>query len=65
MFLTNPVGTNQMRMAMLVSLGMIAVIATVLGFQHIGGYVPCELCYLQREPYYYIAMPAAFVAFGF
>ncbi len=57
-----PIGTNQIRMAMLVSLGMIAVIGTVLGFQHIGGYVPCQLCYTQRLPYYYVAMPAGFLA---
>ncbi|MGI9402211.1 MAG: disulfide bond formation protein B [Rhizobiaceae bacterium] len=41
--------------------GMIAVIATVLGFQHIGGYIPCKLCLEQREPYY-VAIPVAFVA---
>lgn len=62
---TAEIGTNQIRMAMLVSLGMIAAIGSVLGFQHIGGYIPCELCYLQREPYYYVAMPAGFSALVF
>lgn len=62
MNLTAPIGSNQIRMAMLVSLGMIAVIGTVLGFQYIGGYIPCDLCYLQRKPYYYVAMPAGFLA---
>jgi disulfide bond formation protein DsbB len=57
-----PIGTNQIRMALLVSLSMIAVIGTVLGFQYIGGYVPCALCYTQRLPYYYAAMPAGFLA---
>ncbi len=62
MALNAPIGTNQIRMAMLVSLGMIAAIGSVLGFQYIGGYIPCELCYLQRQPYYFVAMPAGFLA---
>ncbi len=49
-------------MALLVTLGMALVIGTALGFQYIGGYVPCELCYTQRLPYYYAAMPAGFLA---
>ena len=47
--------------AALTLVGMIVVIATVLGFQHIGGYIPCKLCLEQREPYY-AAMPLALVA---
>lgn len=39
----------------------IAVILTALGFEHIGGYVPCELCYLQRIAYYG-SIPVLFVA---
>jgi disulfide bond formation protein DsbB len=34
---------------------MIAMAATVgaaLGFQHLGGYIPCKLCLEQRTPYY-------------
>ena len=42
----------QLVSSLLVFFGMIAVILAVLGFQHIGGYVPCKLCYGQREPYY-------------
>ncbi len=61
MNLYSPIGTNQIRMAMLVCLAMTAVIGTALGFQYIGGYVPCELCYTQRLPYYYAAMPAGFL----
>ena len=41
--------------------GMVAVIATVLGFEHIGGYTPCKLCLGQREPYY-AAIPVAGLA---
>lgn len=42
--------------------GMVLVIAMVLGFEHIGGYIPCKLCLEQREPYY-AAMPLALIAF--
>src|SRR5262245_1195318 len=34
---------------------MIAMAATVgaaLGFEHLGGYIPCKLCLAQRTPYY-------------
>ncbi|TCR89820.1 disulfide bond formation protein B [Rhizobium sp. BK376] len=34
-------------------IGMAAVVGSALGFQYIGGYIPCELCLLQRQPYYY------------
>ena len=47
--------------AILVLAGMIAVIASVQGFEHIGGYIPCKLCLAQRQPYYY-AMPVALIA---
>lgn len=30
----------------------LATILGALGFQYIGGYQPCELCYQQRWPYY-------------
>ncbi|MBN9673379.1 disulfide bond formation protein B [Roseibium aggregatum] len=39
-------------MTSLVLLGGLAVIATAWGYQLIGGYVPCELCLQQRNPYY-------------
>jgi disulfide bond formation protein DsbB len=47
--------------SLLVLLGMAAVLATVLGYQHIGGYLPCKLCLQQRQPYY-AAMPIAVIA---
>ena len=31
---------------------MAAVVGGALAFQHIGGYLPCKLCYGQRIPYY-------------
>lgn len=51
----------QLLTSVLVFLGMVAVILTVLGFQHIGGYIPCKLCLGQREPYY-AAIPVAALA---
>lgn len=33
--------------------GMTATVGGALAFQHIGGYIPCALCLLQRDPYYY------------
>lgn len=47
---------SRVQCTILLLAGMIAVIATVLGFQHIGGYIPCKLCLEQREPYY-VAIP--------
>ncbi|RIA55984.1 disulfide bond formation protein B [Dichotomicrobium thermohalophilum] len=38
-----------------------ATILAALAYEHIGGYVPCELCYRQRWAYY-IGIPAALVA---
>ena len=48
--------------AVLVTVGMILTVGSALGFQHIGGYTPCALCLLQRDPYYY-AIPMGILAF--
>ncbi|WP_428977496.1 disulfide bond formation protein B [Pseudohoeflea suaedae] len=32
---------------------MAAVVGAALGFEHIGGYIPCALCLMERDPYYY------------
>ena len=32
---------------------MAATVGGALGFEHIGGYIPCALCLLQRDPYYW------------
>ncbi len=37
---------------LLIFLMSTAIILTALGFEHIGGYVPCDLCLRQRWPYY-------------
>ena len=47
--------------AVLVTVGMILTVGSALGFQHIGGYTPCALCLLQRDPYYY-AIPMGILA---
>jgi disulfide bond formation protein DsbB len=40
------------RAALLLALGMAAVVGTALLFQYVGGYMPCKLCLEQRTPYY-------------
>ena len=39
----------------------LASILTALGFQYIGGYLPCALCFMERYAYY-AAIPMLFVA---
>lgn len=55
---------NQFTLSLLVLGGMIAVIAAVLGFEHIGGYIPCKLCLEQRQPYYAGIPVVALAAFS-
>ncbi len=47
------------------SLAMLGIaVATILGalaFEHIGGYLPCALCLMQRTPYY-VGVPLAATA---
>ncbi len=43
---------SQRMLSLLVLLGMCVVILTALGFQHLGGFIPCKLCLEQREPWY-------------
>lgn len=50
---TAPTGLVQTRSALLVTLGMAFTVGSALAFEHIGGYIPCALCLLQRDPYYY------------
>jgi disulfide bond formation protein DsbB len=56
----NPIAMHRKTAAFLLA-GMVAVIAVVLAFQHIGGYIPCKLCLEQRQPYY-AAIPLALIA---
>ncbi|MFB2550421.1 disulfide bond formation protein B [Ensifer soli] len=39
--------------AVLVTLGMAATVGGALAFEHLGGYIPCALCLMQRTPYYW------------
>lgn len=47
--------------AVVLTLGMAATVGSALAFEHIGGYIPCALCLLQRQPYYY-GIPIAAIA---
>jgi len=38
--------------AAFLTVAMAATVGGALAFQHIGGYIPCKLCYEQRLPYY-------------
>lgn len=40
------------RAALITFLAVTATIAAAWGFQLVGGYLPCPLCYQQRWPYY-------------
>lgn len=52
MMLTAATGRTQTIGAALAGIGMTVTVGTALGFQHIGGYMPCKLCLEQRIPYY-------------
>jgi disulfide bond formation protein DsbB len=52
MSLTSPIGTTQRWAALALLLGMAGTVGIALGFEHIGGYIPCMLCLEQRVPYY-------------
>ncbi len=47
--------------AILLALAMAIVVGSALGFEHIGGYVPCALCLKERIPYY-LGIPVALFA---
>lgn len=59
--LASPTRRSQALTALFLALAMAAVVGTALGFQHIGGYIPCKLCLEQRTPYY-IGAPLMAVA---
>lgn len=61
MTLTAPTGNTQTIGAALTGLGMAVTVGTALGFQHIGGYIPCKLCLEQRLPYY-VGIPVMVLA---
>lgn len=49
----NTAGPKQTLTALLVATGMIVIIGSALGFEHLAGYAPCALCLEQRNPYYW------------
>jgi disulfide bond formation protein DsbB len=50
--ITTPTNRVQGSTAIFLTLAMAATVGTALGFEHIGGYIPCKLCLAQRIPYY-------------
>ncbi len=60
---TQSISANSSRANSAFLIGLFTILGA-LGFEHIGGYVPCELCLTQRLPYY-IGLPllAAIIIF--
>lgn len=54
-------GVGMAMQAFVLALVMAAVVGSALGFEHIGGYIPCALCLEQRTPYY-IGIPVMLAA---
>ncbi len=52
MSFTASLAKSDTAIAAVLTLGMAVVVGSALGFEHIGGYIPCALCLLQRNPYY-------------
>lgn len=54
-------------MALALAVLMAMVVGSALGFEHIGGYIPCALCLTQRTPYYIgapLMLLAALISFA-
>lgn len=60
--LAAPTARLQTSTALVLAVAMAATVGGALAFQHIGGYIPCKLCYEQRIPYY-VGAPLMAVAF--
>ncbi len=58
---TRVTGSEAYRTGGFVLLFSLGILIAAFGFEHIGGYRPCELCLLQRWAYYF-SIPAAFAA---
>lgn len=59
--LTAPAGDNQARIAVFLFFAFAGTVGTALFFEHVLGYIPCQLCLAQRVPYY-AGMPLAVAA---
>ena len=60
MTLTAPLSDTQRLTGLLLLLGSAFISLCSLGFEHIGGYQPCQLCYIQRHVHYAM-VPLAFM----
>ena len=58
---TSPFARRGFVTSIVLALGMVITVGTALGFQHLGGYIPCALCLEQRNPYYW-GIPVAILA---
>ncbi|WP_181418372.1 disulfide bond formation protein B [Phyllobacterium leguminum] len=56
-----PSGRTQTVAAIFLGLAMAATVGGALGFQHLGGFMPCKLCLEERTPYY-IGAPLMLIA---
>ncbi|MDQ6432693.1 disulfide bond formation protein B [Mesorhizobium sp. LHD-90] len=56
-----PTTRPQALTALFLAVAMAATVGSALGFQHLGGYIPCKLCYEQRIPYY-VGVPLMLLA---
>lgn len=54
-------GRTRTQTAIFLAVAMAVVVGSALGFQHIGGYIPCKLCLEQRVPYY-VGVPVMILA---
>lgn len=54
-------GSKETFFALVLLFSMALVVGSALGFEHIGGYIPCALCLEQRQPFYW-GMPLAIIA---
>jgi disulfide bond formation protein DsbB len=50
--MTTTRSSPHLKTAVFLFLAMIVTVGSALGFQYIGGYLPCKLCLEQRFPYY-------------
>jgi disulfide bond formation protein DsbB len=58
-----PTSDTQTSTALFLAAAMAGVVGTALGFEHIGNYIPCNLCLEQRIPYY-AGVPLMALAFA-
>jgi disulfide bond formation protein DsbB len=54
-------GLSSLSLGALVLLFAVIVILSALGFEHVGGYIPCALC-LQQRYAYYLSIPLLAIA---